>query len=170
LARSMRRQADLVDQLFNSSKKHLARILLLMTDLANPSVPARESEIPLGADSQRMDSPLAHIDIRLTGHAWRRRSQRNRRAVATRMPIGHRPQCSPTRPEAHRALGFAVWVALPVDQAPERHGNDETDRACLPNQDCAAHPSAIRGCASLLRDIRARSLPMVDSGPRVLIQ
>ena len=32
LARSMRTQADLVDQLFNSSEKRLARILLLMAD------------------------------------------------------------------------------------------------------------------------------------------
>jgi CRP/FNR family transcriptional regulator, cyclic AMP receptor protein len=32
LARSMRTQADLVDQLFNSSEKRLARILLLMVD------------------------------------------------------------------------------------------------------------------------------------------
>jgi len=30
LARSMRTQADLVDQLFNSSEKRLARILLVM--------------------------------------------------------------------------------------------------------------------------------------------
>lgn len=32
LARSMRIQADLVDQLFNSSEKHLARILLVMAE------------------------------------------------------------------------------------------------------------------------------------------
>ena len=32
LARSMRIQADLVDQLFNSSEKRLARILLLMAE------------------------------------------------------------------------------------------------------------------------------------------
>jgi CRP-like cAMP-binding protein len=32
LARSMRTQADLVDQLFNSSEKRLARILLLMAE------------------------------------------------------------------------------------------------------------------------------------------
>jgi len=36
LARSMRTQADLVDQLFNSSEKRLARILLLMTEFAKP--------------------------------------------------------------------------------------------------------------------------------------
>jgi CRP-like cAMP-binding protein len=34
LARSMRAQADLVDQLFNSSEKRLARILLLMAEFA----------------------------------------------------------------------------------------------------------------------------------------
>jgi CRP-like cAMP-binding protein len=33
LARSMRTQADLVDQLFNSSEKRLARILLLLAEL-----------------------------------------------------------------------------------------------------------------------------------------
>ena len=38
LARSMRIQADLVDQLFNSSEKRLARILLLMAEI--PASPA----------------------------------------------------------------------------------------------------------------------------------
>jgi CRP/FNR family transcriptional regulator, cyclic AMP receptor protein len=37
LARSMRIQADLVDQLFNSSEKRLARILLLMAEFGKPS-------------------------------------------------------------------------------------------------------------------------------------
>ena len=36
LARSMRTQADLVDQLFNSSEKRLARILLLMAEFGTP--------------------------------------------------------------------------------------------------------------------------------------
>jgi CRP/FNR family cyclic AMP-dependent transcriptional regulator len=36
LARSMRAQADLVDQRFNNSEKRLARILLLMADFAEP--------------------------------------------------------------------------------------------------------------------------------------
>ena len=36
LARSMRTQADLVDQLFNSSEKRLARMLLLMAEFGNP--------------------------------------------------------------------------------------------------------------------------------------
>jgi CRP-like cAMP-binding protein len=36
LERSMRTQADLVDQLFNSSEKRLARILLLMAGFSNP--------------------------------------------------------------------------------------------------------------------------------------
>ncbi len=36
LARSMRTQADLVDQLFNSSEKRLARILLLMAEFGRP--------------------------------------------------------------------------------------------------------------------------------------
>jgi CRP-like cAMP-binding protein len=36
LARSMRVQADLVDQLFNSSEKRLARILLLMAEFGKP--------------------------------------------------------------------------------------------------------------------------------------
>lgn len=36
LARSMRIQADLVDQLFNSSERRLARILLLMADFDKP--------------------------------------------------------------------------------------------------------------------------------------
>ncbi len=39
LARSMRTQADLVDQLFNSSEKRLAGILLLMAEFGQPGEP-----------------------------------------------------------------------------------------------------------------------------------
>jgi CRP/FNR family cyclic AMP-dependent transcriptional regulator len=39
LARSMRTQADLVDQLFNSSERRLARILLLMAEFGRPGEP-----------------------------------------------------------------------------------------------------------------------------------
>ena len=41
LARSMRIQADLVDQLFNSSEKRLARILLLMAEFGKPGEPEK---------------------------------------------------------------------------------------------------------------------------------
>jgi len=41
LARSMRTQADLIDQLFNSSEKRLARILLLMAEFGQPGEPER---------------------------------------------------------------------------------------------------------------------------------
>jgi len=44
LERSMRVQADLVDQLFNSSEKRLARILLLMAEFDKPGQP--DSYIP----------------------------------------------------------------------------------------------------------------------------
>jgi CRP/FNR family cyclic AMP-dependent transcriptional regulator len=44
LDRSMRIQADLVDQLFNSSEKRLARILLLMAEFGKPGEP--ETLIP----------------------------------------------------------------------------------------------------------------------------
>jgi len=44
LTRSMRTQADLVDQLFNSSEKRLARILLLMAEFGMPGEP--ETLIP----------------------------------------------------------------------------------------------------------------------------
>jgi hypothetical protein len=44
LARSMRTQADLVDQLFNSSEKRLARILLIMAEFGKPGDP--ETFIP----------------------------------------------------------------------------------------------------------------------------
>jgi CRP-like cAMP-binding protein len=39
LTRSMRTQADLVDQLFNNSEKRLARILLLMAEFVRPGEP-----------------------------------------------------------------------------------------------------------------------------------
>jgi CRP/FNR family transcriptional regulator, cyclic AMP receptor protein len=44
LARSMRAQADLVDQLFNSSERRLARILLLLAEFGEPGKP--ENLIP----------------------------------------------------------------------------------------------------------------------------
>jgi CRP-like cAMP-binding protein len=44
LGRSMRTQADLVDQLFNSSEKRLARILLLMAEFGKPG--ERDTFIP----------------------------------------------------------------------------------------------------------------------------
>jgi CRP-like cAMP-binding protein len=44
LERSMRAQADLIDQLFNSSEKRLARILLLMAEFGKPG--ERETFIP----------------------------------------------------------------------------------------------------------------------------
>ena len=40
LTRSMRTQEDLVDQLFNSSEKRLARILLLMAEFGKPGEPS----------------------------------------------------------------------------------------------------------------------------------
>jgi CRP-like cAMP-binding protein len=48
LARSMRTQADLVDQLFNSSEKRLARVLLLMAEFGKPG----ESETTIPKVSQ----------------------------------------------------------------------------------------------------------------------
>jgi CRP-like cAMP-binding protein len=44
LSRSMRMQADLVDQLFNSSEKRLARILLLMAEFGQPE--SAETRLP----------------------------------------------------------------------------------------------------------------------------
>jgi len=44
LAKGMRGQADLIDQLFNSSERRLARILLLMADYGEPGEP--ETLIP----------------------------------------------------------------------------------------------------------------------------
>jgi len=44
LARSMRNQANLVDQLFNSSEKRLARVLLLMAEFGKRDQP--EQYIP----------------------------------------------------------------------------------------------------------------------------
>lgn len=44
LSRSMRTQADLVDQIFNSTEKRLARLLLLMAEFGKPGEP--ESLIP----------------------------------------------------------------------------------------------------------------------------
>jgi CRP-like cAMP-binding protein len=48
LARSMRIQADLVDQLFNSSEKRLARILLLMAEFGKPADHPSGGELSAG--------------------------------------------------------------------------------------------------------------------------
>jgi CRP-like cAMP-binding protein len=53
LERSMRVQADLVDQLFNSSEKRLARILLLMAEFGKLSVHS-------GPAGEKQDDPDAH--------------------------------------------------------------------------------------------------------------
>jgi CRP/FNR family transcriptional regulator, cyclic AMP receptor protein len=45
LAHSMRIQADLVDQLFNSSEKRLARVLLLMAEFGEPGKPGKEDTL-----------------------------------------------------------------------------------------------------------------------------
>jgi CRP-like cAMP-binding protein len=45
LSHSMRIQADLVDQLFNSSEKRLARILLLMAEFGEPGKPGEQDTL-----------------------------------------------------------------------------------------------------------------------------
>ena len=51
LERSMRVQADLVDQLFNSSEKRLARVLLLMAEFGKPPDLPRKNDPPPGVES-----------------------------------------------------------------------------------------------------------------------
>jgi len=46
LERSIRVQADLVDQLFNSSEKRLARILLLLSEFGKPVDQPRDEDLP----------------------------------------------------------------------------------------------------------------------------
>ena len=61
LARSMRTQADLVDQLFNSSEKRLARILLLMAEFGKPGEISREKEFRPGPPiGHRFEDMLPH--------------------------------------------------------------------------------------------------------------
>ena len=52
LERSMRIQADLVDQLFNSSEKRLARVLLLMAEFGKPVQGASDGSLAQGAQSE----------------------------------------------------------------------------------------------------------------------
>jgi hypothetical protein len=44
LARAIRVEADLVDQLFNSSERRLARLLLLLANFGKDEKPARENQ------------------------------------------------------------------------------------------------------------------------------
>jgi len=61
LERSMRTQADLVDQLFNSSEKRLARILLLMAEFGKPGEISREKEFKPGPPiGHRFEDMLPH--------------------------------------------------------------------------------------------------------------
>lgn len=62
LARSMRTQADLVDQLFNSCEKRLARILLLMAEFGKPG--ERDTFIPRisqEALAEMLGTPLSRV-------------------------------------------------------------------------------------------------------------
>ncbi len=61
LARSMKTQADLVDQLFNSSEKRLARILLLMAEFGQPGETGIADSKGLSGDSggDDRDNPVA---------------------------------------------------------------------------------------------------------------
>ena len=55
LTRGMQTQADLVDQLFNSSEKRLARILLLMAEFGKPGKPEMLLTQDLAGDAGRDD-------------------------------------------------------------------------------------------------------------------
>jgi CRP-like cAMP-binding protein len=64
LQRSMRIQADLVDQLFNSSEKRLARILLLMAEFGQPvdygkaqESPTGDAKLPVSAGEEEITIP-----------------------------------------------------------------------------------------------------------------
>jgi hypothetical protein len=57
-------------------------------------------------------------------------------------------------------LAFQGRADLLADQALARRRNDEMDQACSTNRERAALSSAIQRYASLLRDIRATSLPV----------
>ena len=62
LTRSMRTQADLVDQLFNSCEKRLARILLLMAEFGKPG--ERDTFIPRisqEALAEMLGTPLSRV-------------------------------------------------------------------------------------------------------------
>ena len=53
LARNSRIEEDLVDQLFNSSEKRLARVLLLLANFGKEGRPSRSSGISAKRPSQR---------------------------------------------------------------------------------------------------------------------
>lgn len=57
LARNARIQEDLVDQLFNSSEKRLARVLLLLARYGKEGATERQSR---SSCRDRRDYPLAH--------------------------------------------------------------------------------------------------------------
>jgi CRP-like cAMP-binding protein len=85
LSRNIRMEADLVDQLFNSSEKRLARLLLLMANFGQESKPipliAKMSQETLaemiGTTRSRVSYLGGHFK---TGHAWT--SQNRPRLVA----------------------------------------------------------------------------------------
>jgi CRP-like cAMP-binding protein len=62
LARGMRIQTDLVDQLFNSSEKRLARILVLMAEFGDSGVPDRMiPEVTDEALAEMIGTPTASV-------------------------------------------------------------------------------------------------------------
>ena len=83
LARNIRYEEDLVDQLFNSSEKRLARILLLLAHFGKETIPDAVIPTDQSGNSGRDDryypfaGQLLHEPVQETGfHSIQRRSAR----------------------------------------------------------------------------------------------
>ena len=113
LARSMRTQADLVDQLFNSSEKRLARILLLMAEFGKPGETRDlySSHYPGDARGHDRHHPiprqLLHESL---SQAWLHQLQRPH--PGPQVPAQCRPARSTARPQRRQAADYAHTAEL----------------------------------------------------------
>ena len=109
LVRGMRTQADLVDQLFNSSEKRLARILLLMAEFGRPGETGIFNSQDLAGKSGRDDRLDAVASQLFYESLSQVRLHRVRRAHSRQQVAAeHRPsrqvarrQCRATRHSCH---------------------------------------------------------------------
>jgi len=135
LARSMRTQADLVDQLFNSSEKRLARVLLLMAEFGKsaaepetllPKISQETLAAMIGATRSRVSGFMNRFRklgyIEYNGHIQVNRSLLN--VVLHDQPfeqIGVSADLLTTPPGASKSAQRIAKVVNRINKAPDKH-------------------------------------------------
>jgi CRP-like cAMP-binding protein len=134
LARSMRTQADLVDQLFNSSEKRLARVLLLMAEFGKstdapqtlPDITQETLAAMIGATRSRVSGFMNRFRklgyIEYNGHIQVNRSLLN--VVLHDQPFEQNAVSADlltTPPGASKSARRIAKVVNRINKAPDKH-------------------------------------------------